>query len=279
MHPRSILITGCSSGIGKACAIGMKARGWRVFATARTDADLAMLDGLGLEAIRLDYREANSIVACAETVLARTGDGIHALFNNGAYGQPGAVEDLATEHLRAQFETNLFGWHDLTRRLVPAMRAQGTGRIVQCSSVLGMVALKYRGAYIASKFALEGLTDTLRLELTGTGIHVSTIRPGPIASRFVEHSMSRFHATIDVEASPHRDVYERRLARMAKGGANRFKLPPEAVFERLVHAVESPRPKPHYSVTTPTYLMDAVRRMLPGRALVRFLGRVSDSEQ
>lgn len=279
MSDRSVLVTGCSSGIGRAAAVTLRARGWRVFASARTDADLAALEALGVEPVRLDYRVADTVAACAETVLERTGGRLFALFNNGAFGQPGAVEDLATDVLRAQFEANLFGWHDLTRRLIPAMRRNGAGRIVQCSSVLGMVALRYRGAYIASKFALEGLTDTLRLELMGSGIAVSTIRPGPIATRFVGHAMAAFHANIDIEGSAHREVYRRRLAKMAAGGENRFKLPPEAVVARLVHALESDRPRPYYSVTTPTVLMDAARRLLPGGLLVRFLARISDGEQ
>jgi len=278
MLPRTILVTGASTGIGRAAAVMLKARGWRVFATARTEADLAALAALDLEPLRLDYREAGSIAACAEAVLERTGGRIGALFNNGAYGQPGAVWDLPTDILRAQFEANLFGWHDLTCRLIPAMRANGAGRIVQCSSVLGIVAMKYRGAYIASKFALEGLTDTLRQELHGTGITVSTIRPGPIATRFVPNAMAAFVANIDIDGSAHRDIYRRRLGRMERGGAGRFKLPPEAVVDRLIHAVESDRPKPYYSVTVPTYVMDVVRRLLPGRALVGFLRRVSDRE-
>lgn len=279
MSDRSVLVTGCSSGIGRAAAVTLRARGWRVFASARTDADLAALEALGVEPVRLDYRLADTVAACAETVLERTGGRLFALFNNGAFGQPGAVEDLATDVLRAQFEANLFGWHDLTRRLIPSMRRNGAGRIVQCSSVLGMVALRYRGAYIASKFALEGLTDTLRLELMGSGIAVSTIRPGPIATRFVGHAMAAFHANIEIEGSAHREVYRRRLAKMAAGGENRFKLPPEAVVARLVHALESDRPRPYYSVTTPTVLMDAARRLLPGGLLVRFLARISDGEQ
>ena len=140
----------------------------------------------------------------------------YALFNNGAYGQPGAVEDLKPDVLRAQFEANVFGWHDLTARLIPAMRAQGQGRIVFCSSVLGLVAAPYRGAYCASKFAVEALADALRMELGGTGIHVVLIEPGPIASRFLEHALEAYRRNIDLEGSPHRDIY--RDAHRADGG-------------------------------------------------------------
>ncbi|MGD9299673.1 MAG: SDR family NAD(P)-dependent oxidoreductase, partial [Thiohalocapsa sp.] len=167
---RSILITGCSSGIGHACAHGLAARGWKVIASARQAEDVAGLQREGLTAVQLDLRDPASIQAGLEAALAHTGGRLDALFNNGAYGQPGAVEDLSRAVLQAQFETNLFGWHDLTRRVIPLMRAQGHGRIVQNSSVLGLVALPYRGAYVASKFALEGLTDTLRLELAGSGL-------------------------------------------------------------------------------------------------------------
>ncbi len=279
MPNRSILVTGASSGIGRAAAIGLKARGWNVFATARTEEDLQGLRALGLEALRLDYRDKASIAAAANVVIEQSGTGLLALFNNGAYGQLGAVEDLRPDVLEMQFQTNLFGWHDLTCRLLPAMRARGAGRIVQCSSVLGIVAMRYRGAYIASKFALEGLTDTLRLELMGTGIHVSTIRPGPIATRFIESAMAAFDANIDAEHSPHRAAYELRRRQMAKGGASRFKLPPEAVVKKLVHALENPRPRPYYSVTVPTVMMDVARRILPNRAMVGLLGRLSDGGQ
>ena len=276
---RSVLITGCSSGIGEACARGLKARGWRVFATARKPEDLARLEGEGFDSLFLDYRDEASIEVAADEALRRTGGRLYALFNNGAYGQPGAVEDLRTDVLREQFEVNVFGWHALARRVLPAMRAAGEGRIVQCSSVLGLVALKYRGAYTASKFAIEGLSDTLRLELRGTGIHVSLIEPGPIRTRFVEHALEAFRRNIDVEASPHREVYRRREARLQRGGtASAFKLGPEAVLHKLVHALESPRPKPRYYVTTPTHLMAALRRILPHRALDAALASFSDRE-
>lgn len=277
---RVILITGTSSGIGFAAARDMAARGWRVFATVRTEADAATVGALpGVTAILMDYADRASIAACADRVLAETGGRIDALFNNGAYGQPGAVEDLSTDVLRAQFEANLFGWHDLTCRLIPAMRARGHGRIVQCSSILGFLALKYRGAYIASKHALEGLSDALRLELRGTGIDVVSIQPGPIATRFVPASMRKFHEHIDIAGSPHRAVYQRRLERMKRGGASRFKLPPEAVVTALIAACESPRPRPVYRVTTPTKVMAIVERLLPTRWYHALAGRISDGEQ
>jgi len=276
---RSILVTGASTGIGRAAAEYLTAAGWRVFATARKPDDLAALSAIdGVEAIFLDYRDAASIATCAGRVLEATDGRLYALFNNGAYGQPGAVEDLTPDVLRAQFEANFFGWHDLTRRLIPAMRAAGRGRIVQCSSVLGIAAMKYRGAYTASKFALEGLTDTLRLELRGSGIEVVSIRPGPIATNFVPNAMAQFRANIDIEGSAHAEVYRRRLARMGRGGATPFKLPAQAVVDRLVHALDSPRPRPTYRVTVPTLVLDIARRILPDRAMSRLAGFLSDRE-
>ncbi len=274
---RTILITGCSTGIGLTCALGMQARGWRVFATARQGEDIERLTAAGLDVIYMDYDEPESIEACVSQVAAATGGKLLALFNNGAYGQPGAVEDLSRDVLKAQFETNVFGWHDLTRRVLPLMRAQGEGRIVQNSSILGLVAMKWRGAYVASKFAIEGLSDALRLELRGSGIHVSLIEPGPIWSKFMDTALKHYDENIDVEHSPYREYYLQRRKRLAgESRPNRFKLPPEAVLKKLVHAVESPRPKARYHVTVPTHVMAAARRLLPTRALDVILDKASD---
>ncbi len=268
MTERSVLITGCSSGIGLASAREMKARGWRVFATARKPEDIARLkEQEGLESLYLDYAEPQSIAAAAEHVLAATDGRLTALFNNGGYGQPGAVEDLKPHVLRAQFEANVFGWHDLTCRVIPAMRTNGGGRIVFCSSVLGLMAAPYRGAYCASKFAIEALADTLRVELQETGIRIVLIEPGPIATRFVEHAIEAYRRNVDLEGSAHRHIYRARIARMEEGGKQTFKLGPEAVAAKLVHALESARPKPRYYVTFPTYAVALLRRLLPIRGL------------
>jgi NAD(P)-dependent dehydrogenase (short-subunit alcohol dehydrogenase family) len=268
MSERSILITGCSSGIGLASAREMKARGWRVFATARKPEDLARLrDEIAVESLYLDYAEPASIDEAAKHVLAATEGRLTALFNNGGYGQLGAVEDLTPDVLRAQFEANVFGWHDLNRRVIPSMRARGEGRIVFCSSMLGLVAGPYRGAYCASKFAIEALADTLRMELAATGIKIVLIEPGPIASRFLEHALQAYRRNIDLEGSPHREIYRARIARMEAGGSQTFKLGPEAVAAKLVKALESRTPKPRYYVTVPTYVAAFLRRLLPTRAL------------
>ncbi len=268
---RSILITGCSSGIGYACAHGMKARGWRVLATARKKKDIARLESEGLEVLQLDYRDARSIAKCADAALERTKSKLTALFNNGGYGQPGAVEDVPMDAMRQQFETNFFGWHDLTIRIIPAMRSQGAGRIVQCSSCLGLVSLKYRGVYNASKFAIEGLSDAMRQELAGTGIFVSLIEPGPIATRFSANALAAYKANIDLEGSVHAEVYKGRIASMEEGSPSKFSLGPEAVLEKLVHAVESTSPHPHYYVTKPTYMLAWARRLLPARLMDRVM--------
>jgi NAD(P)-dependent dehydrogenase (short-subunit alcohol dehydrogenase family) len=268
MRERSVLITGCSSGIGLASAREMKARGWRVFATARKPEDIARLkEKEGVISLYLDYAEPHSIEAAAEHVLAATGGKLTALFNNGAYGQPGAVEDLRRDVLRDQFEAGFFGWHDLTSRIIPAMRQQGEGRIVFCSSVLGLVSAPYRGAYCASKFAVEALADSLRMELAATGIRIVLIEPGPIASRFLEHALEAYRRNIDLEGSAHREIYRTRIARLEEGGDQTFKLGPEAVALKLVHALESRNPKRRYYVTLPTYAAALLRRVLPARAL------------
>ena len=276
---RAVLITGCSSGIGKRVAVGLDARGYRVFASARSESDVTRLGEEGFEAVRLDLRDTASIREALDTVLARTGGKLYGLFNNGGYGQPGAVEDVPTDVLRAQFETNFFGWHELTCRVLPIMRRQGYGRIIQNSSVLGFVALKWRGAYNASKFALEGLTDTLRMELRGSGIHVSLIEPGPIESRFRENAYEAFKENIDAENSPHREAYRRVEARLATGDKPQpFTLSGEAVLEKVVHALESRRPKPRYYVTVPTYALGILRRILPTRWLDMALRGISGGE-
>jgi NAD(P)-dependent dehydrogenase (short-subunit alcohol dehydrogenase family) len=277
MNPqRCILITGCSSGIGHHCAHALAKRGWTVIASARQQADVERLQAEGLLAVRLDLNDPESIATGLDAALALTDQRLDALFNNGAYGLPGAVEDLTREALRAQFETNLFGGHDLTRRVIPIMRAQGQGRIVHNSSVLGFVALPFRGAYVASKFALEGLSDCLRLELRGSGITVSLIEPGPILSRFRENAFDAYQRQIDPSHSPHRETYRKMEERLRKvGAAQPFTLSPEAVLRRLVHALESPRPRARYAVTLPTHVLAVLRRLLPSRAMDWVLRRAS----
>lgn len=270
--PRSILITGCSSGIGLCVARGLTDRGHRVVASVRQEKDLEIWPHADIPVVLLDLTDDQSIESGLNAALAHTDGSLDALFNNGAFGLPGAVEDLSREALRTQFETNLFGWQVLTNRVIPLMRARGFGRIIQNSSVLGIAALPFRGAYVASKFALEGLSDTLRLELSGTGIDVSLIEPGPITSRFRANAQAAFLRFIPIESSFHADAYRKQLERLNKPGpAAPFTLPPEAVLNRVIHALESRHPKARYPVTVPTYLFSILRRLLPSRWMDRVL--------
>ncbi|NOZ53515.1 MAG: SDR family NAD(P)-dependent oxidoreductase [Gammaproteobacteria bacterium] len=276
---KTVLVTGCSSGIGRCVALGLQRRGHNVFVTARHETDLKNLKTDGLQAIQLNLNDSDSIHSCVANLLTLTNGRIDVLFNNAAYGQPGAVEDLTRQALRAQLETNLLGTLELTNLLIPNMRQQGFGRIIQNSSVLGLVALPYRGAYNASKYALEGLSDTLRLELKGTGIHVALIEPGPIESQFRANAFAAYKKYIDKRHSPHRDTYlamEKRLNK--KGAAVPFTLPPTAVLRKVIHSIESPRPKIRYYVTFPTYLFATLKRLLPHTVLDWVLLRVSRNE-
>jgi NAD(P)-dependent dehydrogenase (short-subunit alcohol dehydrogenase family) len=274
MSRRSILITGCSSGIGLDAARTLQARGWRVLATCRAESDCARLVAEGLESFRLDLADEASVEAGASEALARAQGRLDAIFNNGAFAIPGGVEDLSRAALRAIFETNLFGQIDLTNRLLPAMRAQGSGRIVMNSSVLGFVSLPWRGAYQATKFALEGITDTLRLETRNTGIHVILIQPGPITSHFRANAARAFERWIDWQASPHARAYAATLLQRlnaAQGRKDRFELPASAVTAVLIRALEARNPAPRYRVTLPTHAMALARRTLPTRLLDRLL--------
>ena len=268
---RTILITGCSSGIGNCAALGMRARGWRVFATARKPQDIATLEEAGVSALYLDYTHEDSIAAAVDAVLTATDGRLDALFNNGGYAQLGALEDIPTPILRAQFEANFFGWHDLTRQVIPAMRRQGHGRIVMCSSVLGIITMGFRGPYACTKFALEAYSDALRIELAGSGIHVSAIEPGPIRTRLMETAVTHVRKNIDIQNSVHAKYYGYRLRSLEKGGITVGELEPEAVLTVLVKACESPHPRPQYFVTQPTYWMSGLRRLLPKRQLHAFL--------
>lgn len=279
METRPVLITGCSSGIGYAAALGLREHGFRVFASARSPTDVARLAAEGFEALPLDLDDSRSIRCAVESLLERSGGRIYGLFNNAAWGQAGAVEDLRREVLRAQFETNLFGLLELTNLLIPVMREQREGRIVQNSSVLGLTVLPFRGAYCASKFALEGLSDTLRLELHGSGVHVSLIEPGPIESRFRANALRKFRENIDLTGSRFQERYEGNLRRLEREGpAAPFTLPPQAVVAKLLHALSSPRPRARYYVTVPTYALGTLRWLLPVRLMDRVLLKISGAE-
>ena len=275
MSEKTILITGCSSGIGLASAELLRANGWRVFASCRKEEDCETLRAAGFTSPRIDYSVPESIKSGFATVMDATGGTLDALFNNGAYAIPGPVEDLPTDALRAIFEANFFGWHDLTLHALPIMRAQGHGCIVQCSSVLGFVAPPWRGAYNASKLALEGLTDTMRIELRDTDIKVVLIEPGPIRTKFRENAVPHFEKWMDWENSARVDQYrDNLLDKLYKGsGSDVFELEAEAVAQKLLRALTASNPRPRYFVTTPTYIMAFLRRILPTRALDKVLSK------
>lgn len=269
MNPaKTILVTGASSGIGHYCATRLKHEGYTVIGSCRKLSDVSKLQAEGLTCVQMDLADSASIQRAVKETLHITGGQLYALFNNGAYGQPGAVEDLSRAVLRQQFETNVFGWHELTNLILPVMHAQGYGRVVQNSSVLGFAAMPFRGAYNASKFAIEGLTDTLRLELHDSPIHISLIEPGPILSRFRANGLDALQRNIDIGNSRFADQYQQTLQRLKKeGAAARFTQGPEAVYIRLKHALEAENPKPRYYVTLPTYLMGFLKRLLSTRMM------------
>lgn len=277
---RNILITGCSSGIGLEAARILHRRGHNVIATVRKPVDQIMLSQAGISNLSCDLTNSESIGGMVEAAIKTFEGKVDVLFNNAAYGQPGAVEDLTRDALREQFETNVFGTQELTNLVIKQMRQQGSGRIIYNSSVLGLIALPYRGAYNASKFAIEGLADTLRLELKGTGITISLIEPGPITSQFRQNAFTKYQQHINKDTSAHKASYtamEKRL--LTPGPEAPFTLPAKAVVDKLVHAIEADRPKIRYYVTFPTYLFAYLKRVLPANALDWVLRKVSRDEQ
>ena len=264
METKVIFITGCSTGIGYTTAVELKKREHRVICSARKEVDVTRLQKKGFETLQLDLADSASIQQAVKQLIELTDGKIDGLFNNGAYGQPGAIEDLSRDVLREQFETNFFGTHELTNLIIPLMRKQGYGRIIYNSSILGFVAMRYRGAYNASKFALEGLVDTMRIELFDTNIKLCLIEPGPITSNFRKNAFAMYQKNIDPEISFHKDTYKAMEERLQKEGpAAPFTLPAEAVAEKVIHALESKKPKIRYYVTFPTYLFGYLKRLLP----------------
>ena len=274
---KSILITGCSSGIGFDCAKTLHSHGWTVFASCRQQKDCDRLKMMGIEAPRLDHADPVSISETIQYILTKTNGKLDAVFNNGAFAVPGAVEDLPTDALRSIYETNLFGYHEVIRQVIPIMRAQGKGKILNCSSVLGFVAIPWRGAYNSTKFALEGLTDTLRIEMRNTNINVILIEPGPIGTKIRENSIPHFERWVDWENSPRKKQYETDLIKrlyQPKNKPDAFELPVSAVTKVVMKALESHHPKPRYYVTIPTHFMGLLRRILSTRSLDWFISRL-----
>lgn len=259
---QTILITGCSSGIGYATAHHLKQHGWRVIASCRKAEDVARLQFEGLECLQLDVTDPAQIAQAFEYIQAS--GGLDAVFCNAGYGQPGTVEDVPRAALREIFETNVFGCWEVMQHAMKIFRQQNRGRILINSSILGFAAMHFRGAYNSTKFALEGMADTLRHELHGANIFVSLIEPGPIQSRFRPNSVAKLHQYIDIERSFHRQAYQQQLARLnTQGNANPFTLPAQACAAVCLQALNARQPKARYAVTFPTKLFWWLRRILP----------------
>jgi len=275
MSQKSILITGCSTGIGYDAAHTLHKRGWRVFATCRSEVDCERLRDEGLESFRLDYQDESSIESAIAETLERTGGTLDALFNNGAYAIPGAVEDLSRDALRDIFETNVFGQIDLSNRLIPVMREQGYGRIIFNSSVLGFISTPYRGSYCATKFALEALVDAQRMEHRDSPLEFILIEPGPISTDFGNNAIKQFEKWINRETTHRNDAYTAMIEKRNKtvGKKDFSELPPSGVTDKLIHALESSRPNPRYFVTWATHISGVLRRVLPTRMLDMILSR------
>ncbi len=276
---RNVLITGCSSGIGYCVAKGLRERGYQVFTSARKAEDVERLESEGFKTLQLDLADPESVQDAVYELMLRTNSELYAVFHNGAYGQAGALEDLSREALEKQFASNVFGWHQLTTMLMPILRQRNEGRIIYNSSLLGFVALPFRGAYNASKYAIEGLADTLRLELADTDIKVCLIEPGPIESRFRANALQALREEVMVDQSVHRLKYQGAIQRLEKQGkAAPFTLPPEAVLEKVIAALESPNPKARYPVTVPSHAFWMLKRLLPTRWMDKVLMKVSANE-
>ena len=269
---RSVLITGCSTGIGLCIALGLQKKGYRVFPTARNLEDVKMLQDLGFEALYLDLSSSESIKAAILKLYEKT-DKVYALINNGAYGQAGALEDISRKALDKQFQSNVFGWHELTNLVLPRMREHNNGRVVYISSVLGFVAMPFRGSYVASKFAIEGLVKTLRLELSKTKIKFSVIQPGPIESKFRHNAFKAFKENVDPSNSYYLNQYELMIKRLKSGTNVKFTLPPEVVLNCTIHALESKSPKNYYRVTFPTKLFALLDNILPSKLMDNILNK------
>ena len=275
---KTVLITGCSSGIGFCLANGLRAAGYRVFATARKEKDITKLKELGFDAFLLDLASSSSIKAAISKLYQKT-DSLYALINNGAYGQTGALEDISREALEKQFQVNVFGWHELTNLVLPSMKERNIGRVVYISSVLGFVAMPFRGPYVASKFAIEGLVDTLRLELKQTKIKLSLVQPGPIESKFRQNAFLAFKENVDPSNSDYKREYKAMIERLNSDKNTQFTLAPESVLRCVLHALESKTPKNHYRVTFPTKLFGILCRILPSSWMDNILSRADKGDK
>lgn len=273
---KAVLITGCSSGIGLCVAQGLKQAGYQVFASARQAKDVEMLKAQGFEALQLDLDSSKSINEACVSIFKKTNNTLYGLIHNGAYGQVGALEDISRQALEEQFQTNVFGWHELTNLVLPKMKQNNQGRIIYLSSVVGFVAMPFRGSYNASKFAIEGLVNTLRLELSNTQVQLSLIQPGPIESKFKANAYKAFKKHVDMENSDYQTSYQQMIVRLQSKKLADFTLGPEAVLKCCLHALSAKQAQIHYRVTFPTKLSAVLIRLLPTYLMDKFLNKVSN---
>ncbi|HEY5653968.1 MAG TPA: SDR family NAD(P)-dependent oxidoreductase [Pontiella sp.] len=273
IEDKSVLITGCSSGIGLSTAELLRSNGWKVFPTARKADDLDALRQSGFDAVKLDVTSSESIAAAVGWILVKNEGKLGAVVNNAGFGMPGAIQDLSRDAMRQQFEVNLFGLQELTNKLIPVFREQGYGRIVNISSVVGRLSLPFMGIYSASKFALEAVSDAQRVELYPDSIAVSLVEPGPISTKFSANCAGQGEELLDTSSSKFGESYKRYFKKRRNGGMSedRFRLPPEAVAKKILHALESPHPKIRYKVTIPAYLGDWIARFVPSTLTDRMM--------
>ena len=272
---QNILITGCSSGIGLETALILRKNGIKVYASARKEEDVQILRGLGFETFKIDVREKNDIKIALETIV-KNDLKLDAVFNNAGFGQPGAVEDLSVKVLKKQFDTNFFGLHEVTIQAMKLFRRQGFGKIIQHSSVLGIISLKFRGAYNASKYAIEGLNDTLRQEVLGSQIYISTINTGPVTSKFRENALKKFNKNITIEGSFFEESYKKELKARLESTEDKapFNLPASSVANVVLKIMNTKKPRPRYYVTKATHILGFFKRILPTSWLDRLLNRI-----
>jgi short-subunit dehydrogenase len=269
---QNIVITGCSTGIGLETSKYLKAQGIKVYATAREQKDVEMLKSLGFNALLLDVTLPTHIEQVIAHVLNADGK-IDVWFNNAGFGQAGFLEDITTEVLKEQFETNVFGLHECTHQVLKVMRAQGYGKIIQHSSVLGLVSLSARGAYNASKYAIEGLTDTLRLEYYNENIYFSLLNTGPITSKFRENALKKLEQNVTIEASRYAKSYKARLS--GENPKVPFNEEPISVAKVVYKIIQTKKPKPRYYITKATYILGFAKHILPTRLLDKLLLKIN----
>lgn len=265
----SVLITGCSSGIGRDTAVVLKGMGWDVIASARKPTDVDLLRKQGFKAVLIDNNDDASIEAGMRSAVEMAEGGrVWGVFCNAGYGQPGALEDVTSRGMEQQLRTNVVGTHSLLRLAVKHMGSAGGGRILVNSSVLGVVGMKYRGAYVASKFALEGMADVLRMEVRDLGIDVCLIEPGPVYTRFRANGLKVFHEHVEVEGSRHAKRYEGLVKKLStEGPVVPFTMTSRRCGEIAAKALTCARPRARYRATVQTRVFSVLKRVLPTRWL------------